>query len=210
MNIEDQFLSRLLGLQYGENVQGELKKLSKKVSWAKNWPENKISFWNAEAFMWSHKISKEKRDVIKQELIGLKGRNLDLGCGSYSYLPSIGLDISKKMLDFNDSCREKIVGDLEQPLPIKSKFDSVTAIFVLNYIQHYQQLLDEITRVLRPEGVFVMVLSNKSINDWQKQKEINNFSKEKWLEILTFNFVVNLREKENLLFFVCRNKRKPY
>jgi len=208
MNSEDQFLQGLLELQYGEDVQDKLKYLSKNVAWANDWPENDVSFWNAEAFMWNNKIEREKRKLIEQELSLLNGNNLDLGCGSYSYLPSIGLDISKKMLKFNENCREKIIGNLDGPLPFNdNSFDSATAIFVFNYLTNYNLLLSEIKRVLKKEGVFVMVLSEKSVNEWQRQKEVNSFSKKEWLIILKNHFTVKSYEKEGLLFYQCR---KPY
>src|SRR3989344_2218998 len=204
MAAEDDFLSGLLELQYGVDVKAKLKKLAKDVSWAGYWPENKVSFWNAEAFMWNHKISKEKRNIIRHELAALTGRNLDLGCGSYSYLSSVGFDLSKKMLDFNDNCYDKIVGDLEQPLPFKPKFDSVTAIFVFNYVKNYRQLLNEIFRILKDQGIFVMVLSSSSVNDWQKQQEVNELSKNDWIKILSGKFAVKVKEKDNLMFYRCR------
>src|SRR3989338_7306111 len=90
---ETEFLSGLIELQYGKNVEKELQQYSKKVPWAKGWPLDDKAFWNAEAFMWSRKISKEKRELIKQELEFLaQGKDLDLGCGAYSYVKSIGFD----------------------------------------------------------------------------------------------------------------------
>jgi hypothetical protein len=187
MDPETEFFTGLLELQYGQDVVGKLKNLSEKISWAEGWPGNKKSFWNAEAFMWEHKIEKEKRELIKKELSYLQGKNLDLGCGTYSYIPSIGVDISEKMLQFNENCTEKIIVDLEEKLPFENNsFDSVTAVFFLNYV----------------ENDFVMVLSAKDLNSWQKQKQINDFGKEKWVEILVnLNFKVESYEKEGILFF---------
>jgi len=202
---ESRFLSGLIELQYGQDVQEELKKVAQQVDWAKGWPNNNKSFWNAEAFMWSRKISKEKRELIKQELSFLKGNNLDLGCGAYSYVNSVGFDFSKKMLDFNDNLIEKVEGSLEKKLPYKEdEFDSVTAIFVLNYVKNYEQLLMEIKRIVKDE--FIMVLFSKQVNQWQKQKEVNTFSADKWQEILTnCGFSVEFYEKDELCFFRCSN-----
>lgn len=204
---ETKFLSGLIELQYGENVGKGLKKIAQQVSWAKGWPENNQAFWNAEAFMWGRKISKEKRGLIKDELAFLaQGKNLDLGCGAYSYVRSVGLDLSEKMLDFNEHLTEKIKSDLETKLPVKNKkFDSVTAVFVLNYVQKYSELLIEIKRVLKEKGVFIMVLSSKPINCWQKQKEVNEFSAKKWKQIVSrAGFNVVFYERKGLWFFRCR------
>lgn len=208
---ETEFLSGLIELQYGQEVSAKLKGIASQVNWAKGWPENKKAFWNAEAFMWSKKISKEKKELI----IGMLGEfvsenNLDVGSGAYSYFPSIGFDLSKKMLDFNDNCKKKIVGDLEESLSFENcSFSSVTAIFVLNYVNNYTNLLNEINRVLADGGYFLVVLSAKAVNEWQRQKEVNNFTKKKWIEILENIFDVEVKEKGNLLFFVCK-KTKSY
>lgn len=206
---ETRFLQGLIELQYGENVQEKLKRLSMKIPWAKNWPENNKSFWNAEAFMWSFKIDKIVREVISKELSSLQGKNLDLGCGAYSYLPSIGFDFSEKMLKFNTNCIKKIVGSLEEKLPFReSSFDSITAIFVLNYIKNYSLLLSEIFRVLKDDGNFIAVLYSKNINPWQRQKEANSFVREDWGRLMgNHNFTVDCYQKDNLCFFRCKKKK---
>jgi len=207
MDPETDFLSGLIELQYGQDVEDKLRQLSEKVKWAKDWPENKEAFWNAESFMWQCKINKEKRELIKKELSFLEnGNNLDLGCGAYSYISSVGFDISEKMLQLNDNCVQKIVGDLENALPFNDQeFDSVTAIFVLNYVKDYQQLLSEIKRVLSKRGFFVMVISSKGVNDWQQQKEVNDFSVKEWGSILErIGFKVRFYEKHGLCFFICK------
>ncbi|MBT6774315.1 class I SAM-dependent methyltransferase [Candidatus Woesearchaeota archaeon] len=201
---ETDFFNGLIELQYGQEDLIEMKRIAQKVSWAKGWPGDNVAFWNAEAFMWQQKIEKGKRELIKDELGFLSsGKNLDLGCGSYSYIKSVGFDFSEKMLQFNDNCVEKVLGSLEKKLPFDEVgFDSVTAIFVFNYINHYKSLLLEVRRVLKQNGHFVMVLGN--VNDWQKQKEINSFNIDEWKEVLKkVGFVVEFEEKERLWFFKC-------
>lgn len=212
MDQETEFLKGLIELQYGLDVKKKLRRISRDIPWASNWPEDTASFWNAEAFMWGRKISKEKRALLQEELAFIlsgkisSGKNLDLGCGAYSYLPSVGFDISEKMLLLNDDCQEKVVGDLERGLPFKDySFNSATAIFVLNYVKNYLALLKEITRVLKSGGVFVAVLSAGEINEWQKQKEVNSFPSEKWIQVLeTAGFRVDFYEKQGLWFFRCK------
>ena len=202
MDPETEFLQGLIELQYGKNP--DLKEVAQKVPWAKGWPENDKAFWNAEAFMWERKISKEKRELIKKELAFLDGRNLDLGCGAYSYIKSVGFDFSSKMLQFNDNLTEKIEGSLENKLPFREEFDSVTAAFVLNYVEDYEQLLQEVKRILKEQGKFLMVLFSKQVKEWQRQKELNSFSAEKWKEVLEeVGFSVKFYEKEELWFFSC-------
>ena len=208
---ETLFLSGLIELQYGKNVEKELQQYSKNVLWAKGWPLYDKAFWNAEAFMWSRKISKEKRVLIREELgflaQGKNLKNLDIGCGAYSYVKSIGFDFSSKMLEFNDNLVKKVQGDLEQKLPFAAReFNSVTMVFVLNYVHNYLGLLSEIKRVLNKEGVLMVVLYSKQINDWQKQKVINDLSVKEWKDVLIKGgFSVDFYEKEELWFFRCYN-----
>lgn len=213
MNPETQFFQGLLELQYGQPVQSKLKKLAIKIPWAHGWPENKQAFWNAESFMWSRKIEKETRTLIQQELQFLsKGKNLDVGCGAYSYIPSVGFDLSPQMLKLNDNCTKKVRGDLEGVLPFQDKsFDSVTAIFVLNYVHNYPQLLQEIKRVLKPKGSLGIVLSATRINEWQRQKEANRFKFEEWKRIIAqAGFTVKVSKKRKLQFYIGKNLQKPY
>ncbi len=216
VSAEGRFLSGLIKLHYNRKVVPSLRQLSRKISWAEGWPKSKSAFWNAEAFMWEYQVEKEKRELIQKELRFLcrNGRkNLDLGCGSYSYLLSVGMDLSEKMLQLNENITKAVVGSLEKKLPFRNKmFDSVTLIFVLNYIKNYFQLLREVQRTLKPRGVLVMVLYSKNINSWQKQKEVNHFSAERWRKVLSnAGFAVNFKEKEGLWFFKCeKKKKKPY
>ena len=204
MDSETAFLSGLIELQYGQKVEHQLRKIAAQVSWARGWPENDRAFWNAEAFMWQRKIEKEVRQLIMQEVKPLRsGKNLDLGCGSYSYIPSVGVDLSEKMLQLNENCIQKVQGDVEKPLSFSTgSFDSVTAIFLLNYIHHYQSLLGGINRVLKEKGCFVAVLSATKISDWQRQKEVNQFSVKRWMTLLQrAGLRVKIKEKSGLVFF---------
>ncbi|MFA6461740.1 MAG: class I SAM-dependent methyltransferase [Candidatus Woesearchaeota archaeon] len=214
MNAETEFLSGLIKLQYGMKVEPRLRRLAKKVTWAKNWPQDRTSFWNAEAFMWGHKIQKERRDLIKKELSFLKGKNLDLGCGSYSYLPSVGFDLSSKMLDFNENLSKKVIGDLEHALPFKpNSFDSVTAIFVLNYVKNYPLLFTEVHRVLKDQGNFVALLSAKGVQAWHAQQQVNSFTSLIWKKNLQKSgFKVKVKIKDKLCFFFCQKatKKSPW
>ena len=212
MDAETEFLTGLIELQYGQPVQKRLKSMAKKVSWAQGWPEDQKAFWNAEAFMWERKIGKEKRKLIEHELQFLKGKNnLDLGCGAYSYIPSVGIDFSEKMLQFNDACSQKIKTDLEKELPLSDEtFDSATAIFVLNYIKNVDQLLHEMYRVLKENGCGVILLWSKTLNPWHQQKEQNHYSAQVWKEtIARQGFVVQFAEKEGIWFFIAQ-KQKTY
>ncbi len=207
---ETEFYAGLIELGYGQDVQEKLCHIARKIPWAYGWPEDARAFWNAESFMWEYKISGETRKAIAEELSSLAfpgSRNLDLGCGAYSYIHSIGFDIAEKMLILNEQCKEKIVGDLEQPLPFAdSSFDFVTAVFALNYVARHTQLVGEICRVLRNDGLFVMVLSSGMVNDWQRQQEQHDLSAGGWTTILQRYFSVQSYRKKGLLFWKCRKR----
>ncbi len=203
---ENEFLIGLLELQYGEPVEGKLKGLASDVSWAKGWPQDMRAFWNGEAFMWRKKIDMRLRGVILEELSAFNvGRNLDLGCGAFSYVSSVGFDASEKMLQFNDQCIQKVVGDLNAVLPFADgSFDSVTAVFVLNYVENLQGLLLEVKRVLVFGGRFMVVLYSGQVNEWQRQKEVKHLTFLEWREMFEKSgFQVRVWEREGLWGFEC-------
>lgn len=213
MDAETQFLQMLIKQGMGLDVENKLKKLSEKVSWAKGWPKNKVAFWNSEAFMWQTKIDKEKREDISAKISEIiqsnrqgNGKNLDLGAGAYSYIPSVAIDISSKMLQLNEVAFEKIEGDIEQTLSFNEKsFNSITAVFVFNYVQNLKNLLNECKRVLQDNGVLVIVLSNIGIHSRHKKHQINDFDKKTWQKIIEQQgFRVEVKIDKDLLFFTCK------
>ena len=213
MEEENEFFIRKLELDYGDKkAVDKIQSLAKKVDWLKGWPGSRKAFWNGESFMWGNKISKEKRKLIKQELSFLQrennqntDQNLDLGCGSYSYLSSVGFDISERMLQLNDGLVDRYVGDVEKELPFADgSFGSATLVFLLNYVNNYDGLLKEVSRVLKKNGKLVVVQSKEKVNSWQRQQAINNFGFKKWGKLLAeVGFKVNFYEKEGLGFFIC-------
>ncbi len=208
MDPETKFLLGMIELSHGRAVKKVVQRDAQQVPWARGWPEDDIAFWNAEAFMWQQRIPKEKRVLIGSELAFLRsGKNLDLGCGGYSYIPSVGFDGSEKMLQLNEQCLKKVQGSLEEPLPFAdASFDSATAVFVLNYVKKYPRLLPEIRRVVKQGGHFVAILSAKGVNDWQQQKVANWFAAARWKkEMISAGFRVEQYTKEGLWFFQCRN-----
>ena len=176
MDYEGEFLKGLIELQYGGDVVEELKKLSKNVSWAKGWPEDNKVFWNAEAFMWNNKISKEKKEVIAGELNGSKGlnglgeeRNLDLGCGAGDHVSFFeeqgfdvtGIDISSEMIVL---CKKKNLNvqvmDIEDLTFEKESFDGIWAVTSLLHIpkNNLSLVLEKINSILKENGVLYVCL----------------------------------------------------
>ncbi len=94
-------------------------------------------------------------------------RTLEIGAGTGSHLPFepsgdyVALEASAE-LAAQIPRREGlsvVVGDCEQPLPWADDwFDRVVAIHVLEHLYNLPAALDEVARVLRPGGVFSVVI----------------------------------------------------
>ncbi|OGL97621.1 hypothetical protein A2318_04195 [Candidatus Uhrbacteria bacterium RIFOXYB2_FULL_45_11] len=93
---------------------------------------------------------------------------LDAGCGnggvlsSYTHLFSktIGIDTNQHLLNEHDFLDEKILSDLSKIPLSDNSIDLVTCDFVLEHIQHPEEVFHEILRVLKPEGVFLFRTTN--------------------------------------------------
>ncbi len=125
------------------------------------------NFWNEyiEVPAITHLISK---DVV--------GKNvLDLGCGSGLYVKKLielgaavkGSDISEELIKIARS--ENPVIDFEvasaESLPYENNsFDVVVASLSLHYLQNLSKSFSEISRILRPNGIFVFSI-NHPLND---------------------------------------------
>ena len=153
--LRDSFFNKLFFLGYTKDKKertklfNDAKKIVKKIPELKDWPSNSELFWNIESYGWKNRIPEEVRDFIKKE-IKPKGKILSLGCGCYPYVKNaILVDISKEMLDLAKG-KKKIVHDLNKKLPFKNNsFDSVTLIFVIDYIKNINLLINEIKRILK-------------------------------------------------------------
>lgn len=90
--------------------------------------------------------------------MSLSGRVLDLGgtrSSEYHRLFTGEFSITTANL----SPEADIVCDFEHPLPIESEsYDAVLLINVLEHIFEYRQLLNEATRVLRPDGTIIIIV----------------------------------------------------
>lgn len=208
---EDALLVTLLEFQHGAASLDTLKKSTLKVPWAKGFPESQEAFWNCEAFLWGRKIEHSKRDLIRKEMLrhcSLDSDILDIGSGSYCYLPSIAFDCSVKMLQMNDTVVQKILGDLTKKWSFEDdSFDFVTAIFVLNYLEDLEFIFSEVKRVLRNSGKFVVVLSATGVSELHQMHEKQQHCFTSWKNLFHAAFSsVELYEKEGLWFFVCNKQ----
>ena len=128
-NLKDNFFQLMMEFPLLIDSQSKKELLQKAMKFAnqipefKGWPHNDLAFWNAEAFMWRHKIDPELRDTIKHELVFRIGeKNLDLGAGNMTYTPNtVALDYSPEMLKLSEA-ETKVEHDLEKPLPFPPEF----------------------------------------------------------------------------------------
>jgi len=95
---------------------------------------------------------------------------LDIGCGTGALMDELtaqghavcGLDISEEALNF---CRMRghrklCLADAARLPFADRRFDLVTAIGVIEHLDNDEIFLDEVARILRPQGCFVMLTSS--------------------------------------------------
>ncbi len=210
---EQEFFETLQELNYVgksmslESVQYKASQLAKQIPRYSEWPQNAEQFWNAEALCWKGRVEKEVRDAIKNELSFLKGRNLDLGAGSVTYVDgSVVADFSEEMLLLNDAMH-KVAVNLEKKLPFaEESFDSITMVFVASYIQNLGNLLNEAHRVLAFGGTIVLVQSPQPVVELHRMHYKNNYGEAELRIMLThLGFTVRSYEKDcgrELLFVI--------
>lgn len=104
------------------------------------------------------------------EQISNEPRVLDLGCGRGNFVldelsnrvgEKIGLDMSPDQTTGNSSMTT-IIHTRDGRLPFSDcSFDLVTSLWVLEHVEHPEQLFGEIARVLKPGGIFAFVTPNR-------------------------------------------------
>jgi SAM-dependent methyltransferase len=120
------------------------------------------------------------------DLIQKGSRILDLMAGSVSYLRDeiaatsvIGIGFNEKELQKNPALHESIVHDLnaEPILPFNdNEFHVVVNTLSVDYVTRPVEIFREVSRVLKPNGLFVVVFSNrmfppKAVNIWKTSTE---------------------------------------
>ena len=212
---EQEFFETLFELNYVgksmslESVRNKASQLAKQIPRYNEWPHNAEQFWNAEALCWKGRVEKEVREAIKKELSFLKENNLDLGAGSVTYVPgSVAVDFSEEMLLLNDA-QHKVSVNLERKLPFaEESFDSVTLVFVANYIKNIAPLLDEARRVLRLGGKLVLVQSQEPVIELHRLHYKNSYGDAELrilLNGLGFNLTSSVKKIQGreLLFLIA-------
>lgn len=121
------------------------------------------------------------------------GKVLDVGCGTGAILDQlkphsqalVGVDISSEAMRY---CRMRQHTDLIQtdavnvPLP-SAEFDTITAIGLIEHLNDDDAFLEEMHRLLRADGVFVMLTSSFPYL-WSMHDEANHHKRRYYLRSL--------------------------
>ncbi len=104
------------------------------------------------------------------ELVKLKGKSLDIGCGSNPILKalppgSIGVDILIQKLRFSRQFQKQLIQASTLSLPLKA--GSFSCIICSQVIEHIERnsIFDELDRVLKPGGF--LILGTPDYSKWQ-------------------------------------------
>lgn len=117
-------------------------------------------------------LSRRKR--LEERLGRGTGRVLDIGCGpgvmtkqirdlGWTYM---GIDISKEMIELavkrfdHDSSTQFKVGPVENIEEEDNSFDVVVAMGLVEYVANDEAVIQEVKRVLKPGGLFIVSLPN--------------------------------------------------
>ncbi len=98
-------------------------------------------------------------------------------------------------IDRKEDSNADIVIDLEKPLPFRNNiFDIVISINSFNYVENSRQLLTEVHRILKTDGVLVCVVDNENSTSqpfvW-KQRYLNRL-----LKVTGFNSILSANIKD--------------
>lgn len=109
------------------------------------------------------------RELIPNPTVGMK--HLDLGVGDGLRMRMlkpegeiVGVDVDKEMLVHTRDRRVEPWRTSAERLPFRDEsFELVTAIEMLEHVEHPVLVLSEVYRVLKPTGLFVCVIPNETL-----------------------------------------------
>ncbi|PIY96870.1 MAG: hypothetical protein COY66_02415 [Candidatus Kerfeldbacteria bacterium CG_4_10_14_0_8_um_filter_42_10] len=118
----------------------------------------------------------EKRFKILPELLqGAGSKILDLGChgglmtskiADYLKTTATGIDLSPKAIQYAQKKYPRLkflAADIQKGIPFAdNSFDAVTAFDVLEHIPNLKFVSQEIRRVLKPQGIFILAVPKEN------------------------------------------------
>ena len=157
-----------------------------------------------------------RKFLLKKISKKFRGKVLDVGCGIGEFLEiypnSVGCDINKNVLEY---CRKKNLKafycDIEKNVPTDS-YDGVFFSNVLEHIKNYVEALNNIDKILKKKGIFILLLPNKKgfENDKTHNPKFDYKDVFEWLKnngyeikisyLLKYNFPVRFND----MIIICK------
>ena len=139
---------------------------------------------------------------------------IDVGCGTglvglelskLGYTSFDGVDISKEMIDIAISrgYRSLFLGNLNESLPLESNsYDAALCVGVFAHGHVGPSRLEELTRVIKPEGLVCFTVNEDVYESYGFDKVIKELEAKKVWEILEFS-KQDYMTKKNVMGFYC-------
>lgn len=157
------------------------------------------------------------RDIVGHLIVEDHPVILDLMAGWDSHLPEklnasevVGLGLNENELKKNDALTQYVLHDLNRvphlPFP-DNRFDAVINTVSVDYMTQPVQVFEEVARILKPGGLFLVVFSNrmfpqKAVKVWRESNDDERL-------ILVDEFFKQSGGFEKTSLFVSKGKPRP-
>ena len=152
--------------------------------------------------------------IFHKHLSDKNQKIIDVGCGTglvglelskLGYTSFDGVDISKEMIDIAISrgYRSLFLGNLNESLPLESNsYDAALCVGVFTHGHVGPSRLEELTRVIKPEGLVCFTVNEDVYESYGFDKVIKELEAKKVWEILEFS-KQDYMTKKNVMGFYC-------
>ena len=152
--------------------------------------------------------------IFHKHLSDKNQKIIDVGCGTglvglelskLGYTNFDGVDISKEMIDIAISrgYRSLFLGNLNESLPLESNsYDAALCVGVFTHGHVGPSRLEELTRVIKPEGLVCFTVNEDVYESYGFDKVIKELEAKKVWEILEFT-KQDYMTKKNVMGFYC-------
>ena len=152
--------------------------------------------------------------IFHKHLSDKNQKIIDVGCGTglvglelskLGYTSFDGVDISKEMIDIAISrgYRSLFLGNLNESLPLESNsYDAALCVGVFTHGHVGPSRLEELTRVIKPEGLVCFTVNEDVYESYGFDKVIKELEAKKVWKILEFT-KQDYMTKKNVMGFYC-------